>query len=70
MSNETPRKIVDVLKSLWRAENALRKAALNGIVLRKPAASAHLGEARRHFDDAVGAFRNNEPPSQPPTISQ
>ncbi len=62
MPNDTPNKITDAIQALWRLEISLRKAALNGIVLRKHAAAAHLAEARQHFDHARSAFRNNTPP--------
>jgi hypothetical protein len=34
-------------KSLWHMENELRRAARNGLILRKEEASEHLAEARR-----------------------
>ena len=36
MYQGTPYKIADVLKSLWRLEISLRKAALNGIPTQSP----------------------------------
>ena len=70
MSVDVPNKFTDALKALWRLEISLRWAALNGIVLRKPAAAAHLAEARQHFDNAVTALRNGQPPSGPPATRQ
>ena len=70
MSQDTPDKIADVLKSLWRLEISLRKAALNCIIFKKTTAAAHFAEARHHFDEIKSAFRNNAPPAHPPTIQE
>lgn len=70
MLNGSSNKFAVALKSLWQAENAIRRAALNGIVFRKAAASAQVVEARRHFGDALNAIRSQDPPAGPPTIRQ
>jgi hypothetical protein len=62
MANDLLDKIPAWLKSLWDMENELRKAARNGLILRKDEASAHLAEARRHLEkEAKGIEPANGP---------
>jgi hypothetical protein len=57
MANEFFGNIPDWLKSLWHMENELRRAARNGVILRREAARAHLAAARRHLDQAINDYR-------------
>ena len=60
-------KIPSWLKSLYEMENELRRAARNGIVLRKEQASEHLAQARRHLEQAMREAKGEEPPHGPQT---
>ena len=60
MANDLLDKIPDWLKSLWHMENELRSAARNGLILRKDEASAHLGEARRHLEQALNEAKGSK----------
>ena len=65
MANDLIDKIPEWLKSLWHMENELRSSAQKAIFLRKDEAAAHLGEARRHLEEAWKAARGDEPPNGP-----
>ena len=60
-------KIPQWLKSLHEMENELRRAARNGLVLRKDEASEHLAAARRHLESALSQAKGAEPPNGPQT---
>ena len=67
MANDLIDKIPEWLKSLWHMENELRSSARQAIFPRKDEAAAHLGEARRHLEEAWKAARGDEPPNGPQT---
>ena len=46
--------IPEALKSMYYAENELRRALFKGVVLRTDEAREHLAQARRHLDDMLG----------------
>ena len=45
------------LKSLWDLENELRSAAQNAIFLRNEEARKHMEGARRHYQEALKAIK-------------
>jgi hypothetical protein len=54
---------------MYYAENELRRALFEGVVLRTEEAREHLAQARRHLDDMLGS-RRSEPVNPPaPTES-
>lgn len=53
------------LKSLHEMENELRRAARNGLILRKDEAVEHLAQAQRHLQDALADAKGVEPPNGP-----
>ena len=61
-------KIPQALKSMYYAENELRRALFKGVMQRSDEARQHLAEARRHFDEMLGA-RNPETVN-PPTPTE
>ena len=67
MANDLLDKIPDWLKSLWHMENELRRSAVQGVLLRKDAATKHLAEARRHLEDTLKAARGGGSPNGPST---
>ena len=67
MTDDLLDKIPDWLKSLYHMENELRSSARNSLILRRDEALNHLGEARRHFEEALNAAKGVEPPDGPKT---
>ena len=62
-------KIPQALKSMYYAENELRRALFKGVMRRNDEARQHLVVARRHFDEMLG-LRKPEPVNPPrPTES-
>ena len=57
-------KVPQSLKSMYYAENELRRALFKGVMLRTDEAREHLAQARRHFDDMLGAKKPQ--PINPP----
>ena len=51
----------DWLRSLWNAENEMRRAAQYGLFLQKDRAATHLAEARRHLREAMGTPAEPQP---------
>jgi hypothetical protein len=45
----------DALKSMYYAENELRRALFKGVVMRTDEAREHLAQARRHLDEMLGS---------------
>ena len=69
MANALLDKVPQALKSLYYAENELRRALFKGVALRSGEAREHLAQARRHLDDMLGS-RRPEPVNPPaPTES-
>ena len=54
MANSLLDKVPQALKSMYYAENELRRALFKGVVLRTEEAREHLAQARRHLDDMLG----------------
>ena len=52
MTNAILDKVPQALKSMYYAENELRRALFKGVMQRSDEARQHLAEARRHFDGA------------------
>jgi hypothetical protein len=52
--------IPQVLKSMYHAENELRRALFRGVMQRTDEAREHLSAARRHLDEMLGT-RKIEP---------
>ena len=48
-------KVPQALKSMYHAENALRRALFKGVMLRTDEAREHLVQARRHLDEMLGS---------------
>jgi hypothetical protein len=62
-------RVPQALKSLYHAENELRRALFKGVMQRTDEARTHLAEARRHLDEMLGS-RTPEPVNPPvPTDS-
>jgi hypothetical protein len=62
-------KVPQALKSMYYAENELRRALFKGVMSRTDEAREHLAQARRHLDDMLGS-RKAEPVNPPePTES-
>jgi hypothetical protein len=69
MANALLDKVPQSLKSMYYAENELRRALFKGVMLRTDEAREHLAQARRHFDDMLGS-KKPEPINPPePTES-
>jgi hypothetical protein len=69
MANALLDKVPQALKSMYYAENELRRALFKGVMLRTDEAREHLAQARRHFNDMLGP-RKPEPVNPPePTES-
>ena len=64
MANALLDKVPQSLKSMYYAENELRRALFKGVMLRTDEAREHLAQARRHFDDMLGS-RKPEPVNPP-----
>ena len=60
-------KIPQWLKSLHEMETVLRRAARNGLVMRKDEASEHLAAARLRLENALSQAKGVEPPDGPQT---
>jgi hypothetical protein len=59
-------KIPQALKSLYYAENELRRALFKGVVLRTEEAREHLAQARRHLTTCwARRSQNRSPPRLP-----
>jgi hypothetical protein len=54
-------KIPQALKSMYHAENELRRALFKGVMQRTDEARRHLAEARRHLDEMMLGSRNSAP---------
>lgn len=67
MPDDLIEKIPDWLKSLWHMENELRNSARKGLFLRKDEAATHLGEARRHLEEAWKSAKGETQPNGPQT---
>jgi hypothetical protein len=62
-------RVPQAVKSMYYAENELRRALFKGVVMRTDEAREHLAQARRHFNDMLGS-RKPEPVNPPnPTES-
>jgi hypothetical protein len=59
----------DALKSMYYAENELRRALFKGVVLRTDEAREHLAQARRHLDDMLGKAKPEQVNPPVPTES-
>lgn len=57
MANAVLDKIPQALKSMYYAENELRRALFKGVVMRTDEAREHLAQARRHLDEMLGSRR-------------
>ena len=69
MANAMLDKVPQALKSMYHAENELRRALFKGVMLRTDEAREHLAQARRHFDEMLGS-RTPDPINPPaPTES-
>ena len=55
MANAVLDKIPQALKSMYYAENELRRALFKGVVMRTDEAREHLVQARRHLDEMLGS---------------
>ena len=55
MANAVLDKIPQALKSMYYAENELRRALFKGVAMRTDEAREHLAQARRHLDEMLGA---------------
>lgn len=64
MANAVLDKVPQALKSMYYAENELRRAIFKGVMLRSDEAREHLAQARRHFDDMLGSTKPR--PVDPP----
>jgi hypothetical protein len=65
-------KIPQALKSMYHAENELRRALFKGVMQRTDEARRHLAEARRHLNEMLGS-RKSEPDREhvnPPTPTE
>ena len=70
MANAMLDKVPEALKSMYYAENELRRALFKGVMLRTDEAREHLAQARRHFDEMLGS-RKSDPINPPaPTESE
>ena len=65
MANAMLDKIPQALKSMYYAENELRRALFKGVVLRTDEAREHLAQARRHLDEMLGSRKPEQ--VNPPT---
>ena len=61
-------KIPQALKSMYYAENELRRDLFKGVVLRTDEAREHLAQARRHLDEMLGSRKQPEQVN-PPTLT-
>lgn len=61
MANAILEKVPQALKSLYHAENELRRALFKGVMRRKDEARSHLAEARRHLDEAMNSGGGRPP---------
>jgi len=68
MANALLDKVPQALKSMYYAENELRRALFKGVMLRTDEARQHLALARRHFDDMRGS--NKPQPVNPPNPTE
>jgi hypothetical protein len=64
MANALLDKVPQSLKSMYYAENELRRALFKGVTLRPDEAREHLAQARRHFDGMLGSKKPQ--PINPP----
>src|SRR5687768_3640633 len=64
MANALLDKVPQALKSMYYAENELRRALFKGVMLRTDEAREHLAQARGHFDNMLGS-RKPEPINPP-----
>lgn len=69
MANAILNKVPQALKSLYHAENELRRALFKGVMQRTDEARNHLAEARRHLDEMLGPRKPDEP-INPPTPTE
>lgn len=68
MANAILDKVPQALKSLYHAENELRRALFKGVMQRTDEARKHLAEARRHLDEMLGSRKPE--PVNPPTPTE
>ena len=68
MTNAILDKVPQALKSMYYAENELRRALFKGVMQRTDEARQHLAEARRHFDEMLGSRKPE--PANPPTPTE
>jgi hypothetical protein len=61
--------MLDALKSMYYAENELRRALFKGVVLRTDEARLHLAQARRHLGDMLGTTKPEQVNLPTPTDS-
>ena len=68
MPNALLDKIPRALKSLYHAENELRRALFKGVMQRNDEARNHLSEARRHLDELLNSRQTERvnPPAPTP----
>ncbi|MFM9849123.1 MAG: hypothetical protein ACKVP3_18410 [Hyphomicrobiaceae bacterium] len=57
MANAMLDKVPQALKSMYYAENELRRALFKGVMLRTDEARQHLAQARRHLDEMLGSSK-------------
>ena len=68
MANAMLDKVPQALKSMYYAENELRRALFKGVMLRTDEAREHLAQARRHFDEMLGSRKPD--PVNPPVPTE
>ena len=68
MANALLDKVPQALKSLYHAENELRRALFKGVMQRTDEARNHLAEARRHLDEMLGSRKPER--VNPPTPTE
>ena len=69
MPNALLDKVPQALKSMYYAENELRRALFKGVALRADEAREHLVQARRHLDDMLGKTKPEQVNPPAPTES-
>ena len=69
MANALLDKVPQALKSMYYAENELRRALFKGVMLRTDEAREHLAQARRHFDEMLGSRKPDSINPPAPTKS-
>lgn len=62
-------KVPQALKSMYYAENELRRALFKGVAMRTEEAREHLAQARRHLDDMLGTRKPDRANLPSPTES-